>query len=85
MTRYRMDVVYEHHAMSGHGGDAVPRPVVDANGEWVRAGDINAARAEAVLAFAAWMEQCGASSCNPADAGVFLEAQGWLPQEPKEK
>lgn len=42
-----------------------------------------AAKAEAVLAFARWMESCGASSCGESDAHVFIQSQGWRLLEEK--
>lgn len=41
---------------------------------------LNAARAEAVLAFADWM----GGAIDPADVRLFLNIRGWLPQGPKE-
>lgn len=36
LRRYQMTVRHVHHAMSGHGGEAVVVPLEDPNGEWVR-------------------------------------------------
>lgn len=36
VTRYRMDITYVHHAMSGWGGEATVVPREDPAGEWTR-------------------------------------------------
>ena len=46
--------------------------------------ELNAARAEAVLAFAEWSVTGDSRAQRLMRAEAFLAAQGWLPQEPKE-
>jgi hypothetical protein len=46
IQRYRMEGDVEHHAMSGHCGEAVAKAVEDPAGQWVKVEDIEALKAE---------------------------------------